>query len=260
LRCGHDLKLFLNDVFNDLCRAFEKELLEWRPRGKTFVTETSLDGPLHTQNGGAVTNVSTLLSDHGKKWHTCILCSTRRWYCLPPGKSPTNFNCADGRESKKVSWCSQTQETWIAGRENASITSYMTTTPPKREVECLKCGERRAVPNSVDMNDLPPDWNCSLRTWSMNPTKLGFDEFYGCNNGKINNSLIKAHAAVLATKRAEATEVVFERQIAAEEDVYLAHESVHGIVEAPVDEPLPKKQKRSGCKRNNSRRHNANPY
>ena len=120
----------------------------------------------------------------------------------------------------------------------------METAPLKREVECLKCGERRVVPNSVDMNDLPPDWNCSLRTWAMNPTKRGFDEFYGCNNGKINNSLIKAYAAVLTKKRAEATEVMFERQITAEEEVHIAHESDPSIVEALIIEPLAKKQKR----------------
>ena len=36
LRCGIDLKLYLQKWHNDLARAFEKELVDWRPRGSTI--------------------------------------------------------------------------------------------------------------------------------------------------------------------------------------------------------------------------------
>jgi hypothetical protein len=169
-----------------------------RSRGQAFSSEPLSDSALNPKNNEG--NVDTQLSEQGNNWHTCQQCSTRCWYCLPSGKSLTDFNCAEGRDPKKVS-CLVQPNPYIMG-----------TGPPKRDVECLKCGERRLVPDSIDIHDLPPDWNCSLRTWSVNPTKLGFDEFYGCNYGKINNSLIKAHAAVLATKRAEASEAIFEHR------------------------------------------------
>ena len=47
LRCGIDLKLYLQKWHNDLARAYEKELDDWRPRGSSIGT-TSKTAPTAT--------------------------------------------------------------------------------------------------------------------------------------------------------------------------------------------------------------------
>jgi hypothetical protein len=165
---------------------------------------------------------------------TCNECSKKRRCVLPPGISPQDFTCSHGRDPTKSLWCHQTQPAWIAGRK--SVTSV----PRIREVECSHCGTRRVVPDGVDDKDLFLDWNCSIRTWCMNPLQQGYQEFNNCNKGKTNKRLIKAYLAELAKESAQNTEALLEPL----GPTHNSQDFAIDVVEDPVNQPAKKKQKK----------------
>jgi hypothetical protein len=243
--CGKNLKRFLNTQYNDICRAFENHLSKWSRHGSTLLTEPLPDD---------LTNPDTARNE----WRKFRLCDERRWCALPAGKSGHDFACGDGRDPHKADWCKQNQESWMAGRQSLNSVMTIENAERKCEIKCIKCGNRRFLPEGIDVDDLPPDWHCGLRTWCMRPTENGYGQFSDCNKGRVESRLIKQHARALEARRAHALTTIVSPVPTTQGNVDFDNDSTPIVVEEEHSQPVYKKQKTHGTEIGTHANANAN--
>jgi hypothetical protein len=131
----------------------------------------------------------------------------------------------------------------MAGRQSLNSVMTIENAERKCEIECIKCGNRRLIPERIDVDDLPPDWHCGLRTWCMRPTENGYGQFSDCNKGRVESRLIKQHAIALEARRAEALATIVDPAPTTQGNVDFDNNSTPIVVEEEETQPVYKKQK-----------------